>query len=158
MWDISPTLVRYDDIEPISGDVAKLGLAQLSSVKAAEPSSAPLKKPISDFYLTNPIARASVTMAACSKAFVKQDYTIPNVDSKEEQVGGALKVSRRLPKLTARWPCSRPPTHDRRDGAQLEGETARGKGVCRSRLIVHLSSHFPCHASCINCNPAMLAI
>jgi NADH-quinone oxidoreductase subunit G len=30
-------------------------------------SSAPFVSPISDFYLTNPIARASKTMAECSK-------------------------------------------------------------------------------------------
>jgi len=31
-------------------------------------SDAPFKTPIQDFYFTNPIARASVTMAECSKA------------------------------------------------------------------------------------------
>ena len=30
----------------------------------------PLASPISDFYLTNPIARASLTMAECSRIFV----------------------------------------------------------------------------------------
>jgi hypothetical protein len=30
----------------------------------------PLASPIRDFYLTNPIARASVTMAECSRTFV----------------------------------------------------------------------------------------
>ncbi|HEY2068711.1 MAG TPA: NADH-quinone oxidoreductase subunit NuoG [Rhizomicrobium sp.] len=33
-------------------------------------TSAPLESPIRDFYLTNPIARASVTMAECSRVFV----------------------------------------------------------------------------------------
>jgi NADH-quinone oxidoreductase subunit G len=33
-------------------------------------SNAPLKSPITDFYLTNPIARASDTMAECSRIFV----------------------------------------------------------------------------------------
>jgi NADH-quinone oxidoreductase subunit G len=32
--------------------------------------SAPLASPITDFYLTNPIARASVTMAECSRIFL----------------------------------------------------------------------------------------
>ncbi len=86
MWDISPTLVRYETIEPTSIDIAKLGLSQLSSVKSQATSSSPLKKPIKDFYMTNPIARASVTMASCSKAFVQQDYALPNVDAKEQQV------------------------------------------------------------------------
>jgi NADH-quinone oxidoreductase subunit G len=34
---------------------------------AAEAPDAPLKSPVADFYLTNPIARASVTMAECSQ-------------------------------------------------------------------------------------------
>ena len=38
--------------------------------KAGEISSAPLIYPITDFYLTNPIARASRTMAECSRLFV----------------------------------------------------------------------------------------
>jgi len=38
--------------------------------KAGEISSAPLVYPITDFYLTNPIARASRTMAECSRLFV----------------------------------------------------------------------------------------
>jgi len=31
----------------------------------------PLSSPIADFYLTNPIARASETMAECSRLFVQ---------------------------------------------------------------------------------------
>ena len=31
--------------------------------------AAPLKSPIADFYLTNPIARASETMAECSRIY-----------------------------------------------------------------------------------------
>jgi len=34
--------------------------------------SLPLRSPIRDFYMTNPIARASATMAECSRIFVKQ--------------------------------------------------------------------------------------
>ncbi len=33
-------------------------------------AATPLRSPILDFYLTNPIARASLTMAECSKLFV----------------------------------------------------------------------------------------
>jgi NADH-quinone oxidoreductase subunit G len=33
-------------------------------------TGAPLASPIADFYLTNPIARASATMAECSRIFV----------------------------------------------------------------------------------------
>jgi NADH-quinone oxidoreductase subunit G len=32
--------------------------------------ASPLASPIADFYLTNPIARASETMAECSRVFV----------------------------------------------------------------------------------------
>ncbi|HVT25948.1 MAG TPA: NADH-quinone oxidoreductase subunit NuoG [Rhizomicrobium sp.] len=35
-------------------------------------ASVPLRSPIRDFYMTNPIARASATMAECSRIFVKQ--------------------------------------------------------------------------------------
>ena len=38
--------------------------------KAGEISSAPLAYPVTDFYLTNPIARASRTMAECSRTFL----------------------------------------------------------------------------------------
>jgi NADH-quinone oxidoreductase subunit G len=41
--------------------------------KAGELNAAlPLRSPIRDFYMTNPIARASATMAECSRIFVKQ--------------------------------------------------------------------------------------
>jgi NADH-quinone oxidoreductase subunit G len=40
-------------------DLSKLG-------KRGKPASAPFASPIKDFYQTNPIARASVTMAECS--------------------------------------------------------------------------------------------
>ncbi|KAJ9105335.1 NADH dehydrogenase (ubiquinone) 78K chain precursor, 5-prime end [Naganishia friedmannii] len=89
MWDISPTLVRYDELEPVSAEVAKLGLEQLASKSVPSASNEPLKKPIKDFYQTNAIARASVTMAACSKAFVKHDYPLGNVDEDNNQAAFA---------------------------------------------------------------------
>lgn len=70
MWDVSPTLVRYDEVETPSADVTRAGLEFLASSKAS-PSSDTLKKPVQDFYRTDPISRASVTMAQCSKAFSK---------------------------------------------------------------------------------------
>ena len=39
---------------------------------AGEIGTAPVAYAISDFYLTNPIARASRTMAECSKLYVKR--------------------------------------------------------------------------------------
>ncbi len=56
-----PALMRIDQIEPGAvGDIetlAKLG---------GSPDKAPLHSQVADFYLTNPIARASATMAECS--------------------------------------------------------------------------------------------
>jgi NADH dehydrogenase (ubiquinone) Fe-S protein 1 len=71
MWDVSPTLVRYDEVEAPSDDVLRAGLSALAEASAPSPSSATLAKPITDFYRTDPISRASVTMAQCSKAFTK---------------------------------------------------------------------------------------
>jgi len=79
MWDVSPTLLRYDTLEKPSLEVMKAGLEQLASSKATASADA-FKKPIQDFYRTDPISRASVTMAACSKAFTKKDYETRVVD------------------------------------------------------------------------------
>ena len=87
MWDVSPTLVRYDVIESPSHEVLTTGLTQLANVSATA-SNTPMKKPISDFYRTDPISRASVTMAACSKAFTQKAYQTSDVDdSGTAQVG-----------------------------------------------------------------------
>ncbi|WOO81039.1 NADH-ubiquinone oxidoreductase subunit, mitochondrial [Vanrija pseudolonga] len=69
LWDISPTLVRYDEAEAPSTEALRAGLESLAKSSAPAPSSELLRKPISDFYRTDPISRASVTMANCSKAF-----------------------------------------------------------------------------------------
>ena len=59
MWEISPTLVRYDVTEPTSHDVAVAGLKSLiASTAQAKVTGAPLKKPIDNFYQTDPISRA----------------------------------------------------------------------------------------------------
>jgi NADH-quinone oxidoreductase subunit G len=52
-----PHLARVDAIEP--GNAADIG-------KGAAASGAPFRPAVTDFYLTNPIARASATMAECS--------------------------------------------------------------------------------------------
>jgi NADH dehydrogenase (ubiquinone) Fe-S protein 1 len=96
LWEISPTLVRYDITEPTSPEVASLGLKELIAKTAtAKFTNTPYTKPISNFYQTDPISRASVvfflrmngldtdsltfvrslTMAQCTRAFVKgEDY------------------------------------------------------------------------------------
>jgi NADH dehydrogenase (ubiquinone) Fe-S protein 1 len=72
MWELAPSLVRHDTTEPISADVALAGLRALAeSTKGAKVEGKPLAKPISNFYMTDPISRASVTMAQCTRAFVK---------------------------------------------------------------------------------------
>ena len=52
-----PHLARINVIEP----------AKWSAVSAGDMSDAPFRYPVDDFYLTNTIARASETMAACSR-------------------------------------------------------------------------------------------
>lgn len=76
LWDVSPTLVRYGDLEQPSQV-----LAGLSALKAQASREGDLRKgftgartgafakPLSDFYRTDPISRASVTMGKCAKAF-----------------------------------------------------------------------------------------
>ena len=92
LWEISPTLVRYDVTESTSSEVASLGLKELIAKTAtAKFTNTPYTKPISNFYQTDPISRASVgfvsgmmirdidwsvpirslTMAQCTRAFVK---------------------------------------------------------------------------------------
>ncbi|WWD15773.1 NADH dehydrogenase (quinone), G subunit [Kwoniella shandongensis] len=80
LHQISPSAVRYDEVEKPSAEILKLGLETLSNAKTAAASANKFKKPITDFYRTDPISRASVTMAECSKAFTKKDYEIPSVD------------------------------------------------------------------------------
>jgi NADH-quinone oxidoreductase subunit G len=61
LYAAHPHLARVDAIA--RGDVASLAsLAQTSS----EVGSDPFRNPVTDFYLTNPIARASAIMAECS--------------------------------------------------------------------------------------------
>ncbi|CCO35292.1 NADH dehydrogenase (ubiquinone) Fe-S protein 1 [Rhizoctonia solani AG-1 IB] len=69
MWDISPTLVRYDVTERTSTGVAQVGLNLLAQSKETGKGGA-FEKVIKNFYQTDPISRASVTMAQCTRAFV----------------------------------------------------------------------------------------
>lgn len=65
LWEISPTLVRYDITEPTSSEVAWLGLKELIAKTAtAKFTNAPFTKPISNFYQTDPISRASVNFSS----------------------------------------------------------------------------------------------
>ncbi|TFK92543.1 NADH-ubiquinone oxidoreductase [Polyporus arcularius HHB13444] len=86
MWEISPTLLRYDTTEPTSVDVALAGLKALAAGTAkAKVTGEPFKKPIENFYQTDPISRASVTMAQCTRAFVKgEDYGFSDLSDASE--------------------------------------------------------------------------
>jgi NADH-quinone oxidoreductase subunit G len=56
-----PHLMQIDQVAPGKGSqIEKLAEAQ------GQYDKAPLRSPIEDFYLTNPIARASAIMAECS--------------------------------------------------------------------------------------------
>jgi NADH-quinone oxidoreductase subunit G len=56
-----PHLARIDQIAPAdSGDIARL------AARGGTPDKAPFASPVDDFYLSNPIARASAVMAECS--------------------------------------------------------------------------------------------
>ena len=68
MWDLSPTLVRYDVAERTSPTVAQVGLNLLAQNKGNKGGA--FEKVIKNFYQTDPISRASVTMAQCTRAFV----------------------------------------------------------------------------------------
>lgn len=62
MFAAVPHLMRIDQITPADG----AAIAALAA-RGGEPAKAPLVCPIQDFYMTNPIARASAVMAECSR-------------------------------------------------------------------------------------------
>jgi NADH-quinone oxidoreductase subunit G len=55
--------MRIDQIEPGKADDVKA----LAARKGGKVDKTPLKSSVEDFYLTNPIARASAVMAECSR-------------------------------------------------------------------------------------------
>jgi NADH-quinone oxidoreductase subunit G len=61
LYAAHPHLARLDEIV----DAAAFDAAELASIEAA-PGDAPFVSKIADFYLTNPIARASAVMAECA--------------------------------------------------------------------------------------------
>ena len=83
MWEVSPTLVRYDVAEPTSTPISLLGFDYLSAIATAKKATnTSFVKPISNFYQTDVISRASVTMAQCTKAFVKgENYGFSETES-----------------------------------------------------------------------------
>ena len=61
MYSAAPHFAAIDQVEAADG----AGLAELTK-PGGRINSAPFASPVSDFYLTNPIARASAVMAGCS--------------------------------------------------------------------------------------------
>ncbi|KAJ7197269.1 Ndufs1, NADH-ubiquinone oxidoreductase 75kD subunit (775) [Mycena pura] len=70
MWAISPALVRWDGLERTSFEFAKVGLKSLSGIGQKTPSGEKIGPAVSNFYQTDVVSRASVTMAQCTRAFV----------------------------------------------------------------------------------------
>jgi NADH-quinone oxidoreductase subunit G len=63
MFKALPHLMRIDQIEASDGAAALKALAG----RGGNADKAAFKSPVADFYLTNPIARASAVMAECSR-------------------------------------------------------------------------------------------
>ena len=63
MFKAVPHLMRIDQIEASDGAAALKALA----ARGGAADKAAFKSPVEDFYLTNPIARASAVMAECSR-------------------------------------------------------------------------------------------
>lgn len=80
MFEISPTLVRYEVAEP-STTSAPLAVEELAKLASSSVSGTPLLRPIQNFYQTDPISRASPTMAKCTAAFV-EGLPMDKVDGK----------------------------------------------------------------------------
>ena len=59
LWEICPTLVRYDVTEGVSVEMALVGLRALGvSTAGAKATNLPLARSIVNFYQTDPISRA----------------------------------------------------------------------------------------------------
>lgn len=90
MWEISPALVRYDITEKTSTEIALAGIKAIKDRTAgAKIGGAAFKKPVSNFYQTDPISRASVTMAQCTRSFTKGENYGFSESSKAEQAAFA---------------------------------------------------------------------
>ena len=76
MWDVSPTLARYDTLERPSSVLEAIKALKVEGERVAKEGRAggltgAFKKPITNFYRTDPVSRSSVTMGKCTKEFVE---------------------------------------------------------------------------------------
>ncbi|MDD9909824.1 MAG: NADH-quinone oxidoreductase subunit NuoG [Ahrensia sp.] len=62
LYAAHPHFADVDEIAPSDGS----GVAKLAEIGGGSLSSEPLRSPIDDYYMTNPITRASAVMAECS--------------------------------------------------------------------------------------------
>ena len=63
---------RLVDVNPIFGNIGALTPAEWQPFgTAGQLDAAPFVSPISNFYMTDPVSRASVTMARCTETFVR---------------------------------------------------------------------------------------
>ncbi|CED83056.1 nadh-ubiquinone oxidoreductase [Phaffia rhodozyma] len=90
MWDVSPTLVRYDYVERPSNEISHLGFADLAKrLKGSKTQAGQnFELPVKNFYMTDVVSRSSVTMAQCSRAFHDKSYQI-SLDPDAEQRGSS---------------------------------------------------------------------
>lgn len=83
MFDVAPTLLRYDVVEQPDfitqqvgfSDMARRATAGLKLQPPADARTGPFKRLFEDFYRTDSISRNSVTMVECSKAFTKGEQS-----------------------------------------------------------------------------------
>lgn len=68
LGEISPSLIFTDVVEPVSAEIAKLGINTLAGLESKITGGA-LKNPIENFWMTDVISRSSVTMAKCIQSF-----------------------------------------------------------------------------------------
>ncbi|GAA5932485.1 uncharacterized protein JCM15063_001240 [Sporobolomyces koalae] len=77
LWDLSPSLVRYGEVERPSAVLEGLKALRVQAEregdkrKGLDGKTGAFQKPITNFYRTDAISRASVTMGHCTKAFVE---------------------------------------------------------------------------------------
>jgi NADH-quinone oxidoreductase subunit G len=73
LFEDHPTFMSVG-VAPGAADAANFDVSGLG--KAGSLSTEPLTNPISDFYMTNPIARASNVMAECSQVIEDRDQIV----------------------------------------------------------------------------------
>lgn len=78
LWDLSPSLVRYGELERPTSVLEGLKALRVASERRSNSTTTTrggrqgkFEKPIDNFYRTDVISRASVTMGHCTKAFVE---------------------------------------------------------------------------------------